>query len=154
MNSDLSNEEEAHLSVEDAENMIAHFVSSKKYHLDEVFAVLNKFSEYNWCITLNSIKDGDDNEVDAELVQQFLDTSFVPGTYTFNASPSGGGWSYGVSNENINFTLANPTLRDIFQQYSEMCPVFEDLGGPVSLYKERELEYYLVSALEAGHVDG
>jgi len=32
-----------------------------------------------------------------------------------------------------------------------MCPVYEDLGAPVGLYKEGE-EYFLLSASEVGHV--
>jgi len=39
------------------------------------------------------MEDGDANSINTELVQRFLDTSFVHGTYIFNASPSGGGWS-------------------------------------------------------------
>ena len=66
-----------------------------------MFSALTKISEGNWYVTLTSImEDGDANYINTELVQRFLDTSFVHGTYIFNASPSGGGWSYGVSGEN------------------------------------------------------
>ena len=119
-----------------------------------LFGMFDALSRQSWFATLESYKkDFSDEKITDDLWERLLNVRFF-GTYTFNASSSGGGWVYGDDNVTKTFTLQDPTLRDIIHTYKDECAVYQELGAPVRIVDRGSNVYDLLSAFEAGHVEG